>query len=747
MNRSRRTILLSALLSAGLFSLLLPATTAGAATVSLYVSPSGSDSNSCTSEGSPCLTIQKAITLAEAMTASDVTVEVAAGTYTENDTIAVPTGDTLTLQGSGLATANGGTIGSVFTITGGMTFAGTTSLDGLSISGGSAALGGGVFNNGGTVTLADDTISGNTASNDGGGVYNAAGITTTLTNDTISGNTATNNGGGLFNNGGSVNAVNVTFSADSAGVTGGGVYNAAGGSTFLTNSILNSAPCNAAIGDGGHNVETDNTCGFGSSDVVSSSTINLASTLAANGSSGPETLAIGTNSSAFEEVPVADCTILTDERGETRPGAPGASCDAGAFEDQIGTTSLSLVSSPVTGNNVYNVTLTVPSGGPTPIETVAVKDSANSVCHATLTPSTGTTYTGSCAIDTEIAGETVSATYNADGLDANYSESTSNVLTVLAGTQAIVFTSVVPTSPAVGKTYVVTATGGQSSNPVTFTIDASSTSGACTISGSTITFVAVGNCLIDANQAANSNYLAAPQVQQSVSINTLGAQAIVFTSVVPTSPAVGKTYVVTATGGKSTNPVTFSIDATSKTGACTISGSTITFVAAGNCLIDANQAANSSYSAAPQVQQSVTIITASSTPPPVTPVKLGARIVIIQNTLTKSGATFRETVKLACRDDVCAGLIKSIGQISLTRDVSVKAGPFTVTKKVTRVTKVVLASASYRLATGKSELLTLALSAEGRNVLTEAKPTTPVRETLTATVKGGLIATRSLSLL
>jgi hypothetical protein len=105
--------------------------------------------------------------------------------------------------------------------------------------------------------------------------------------------------------------------------------------------------------------------------------------------------------------------------------------------------------------------------------------------------------------------------------------------------------------------------------------------------------------------------------------------------------------------------------------------------------------------------------------------------------LTKSGRTFRETVKLSCRNDVCAGQLKSIGQISITRDVSVKAGPFTVTKKVTRVTKVTFASASYRLATGKSELLTLSITAAGRNVLAEAKPTTPVRETLTATANGG----------
>jgi hypothetical protein len=49
----------------------------------------------------------------------------------------------------------------------------------------------------------------------------------------------------------------------------------------------------------------------------------------------------------------------------------------------------------------------------------------------------------------------------------------------------------------------------------------------------------------------------------------------------------GSTYTVAASGGASGNPVTFSVDA-SENGSCTISGATITFVATGSCLIDAN---------------------------------------------------------------------------------------------------------------------------------------------------------------
>lgn len=82
-----------------------------------------------------------------------------------------------------------------------------------------------------------------------------------------------------------------------------------------------------------------------------------------------------------------------------------------------------------------------------------------------------------------------------------------------------------------------------------------------------------------------------------------------FTSTPPTNAVVnGPTYTVSATGGASGNPVTFSKDATSTSG-CTVSGSTVSFPSpGGTCVIDANQAGNGSYSAAPQVQQSFGVV-------------------------------------------------------------------------------------------------------------------------------------------
>ena len=54
---------------------------------------------------------------------------------------------------------------------------------------------------------------------------------------------------------------------------------------------------------------------------------------------------------------------------------------------------------------------------------------------------------------------------------------------------------------------------------VGFSIDATATA-VCSISGSTVSFLSVGTCVIDANQPGDTNYNAAPQVQQSFVVDT-----------------------------------------------------------------------------------------------------------------------------------------------------------------------------------------------------------------------------------
>ena len=93
--------------------------------------------------------------------------------------------------------------------------------------------------------------------------------------------------------------------------------------------------------------------------------------------------------------------------------------------------TLTLSGSPVPGNNTYGVTLVVPAEDPAPTESVGVSDGTNTCDAALSNPSSdGVTYTGSCAIDAEAAGAAVTATYDEDGGDGNYSAATSNSLTI-----------------------------------------------------------------------------------------------------------------------------------------------------------------------------------------------------------------------------------------------------------------------------------------------------------------------------
>jgi hypothetical protein len=61
----------------------------------------------------------------------------------------------------------------------------------------------------------------------------------------------------------------------------------------------------------------------------------------------------------------------------------------------------------------------------------------------------------------------------------------------------------------------LSAIGGGSGNPVVFSV-APGSGRVCRVSGTTVTYAAAGRCVINANQAGNGRYAAAPQVQQTI---------------------------------------------------------------------------------------------------------------------------------------------------------------------------------------------------------------------------------------
>ena len=138
-------------------------------------------------------------------------------------------------------------IGNTATKGGGVYGGGTMALSDCTISGNSASSGSGLYITG-TATLTGCTISGNSA-RDGGALYNVA--TATLTGCTVSGNSA-KYGGGLWNYG-AANLTGCTISGNSA-YMGGGVENYKYGQAGLTDCTVsgNSASLGGGLSNYGH---------------------------------------------------------------------------------------------------------------------------------------------------------------------------------------------------------------------------------------------------------------------------------------------------------------------------------------------------------------------------------------------------------------------------------------------------------------------------------------------------------------
>ena len=103
------------------------------------------------------------------------------------------------------------------------------------------------------------------------------------------------------------------------------------------------------------------------------------------------------------------------------------------------------------------------------------------------------------------------------GLDNWFQTVTDGLDLTPAQAQSIDFTSTPPDPAVVGTTYIVSATGGGSGNPVIFT---SLTAATCGVSGTTVSLTGAGTCTIAANQAGSASYHPASEVTQSFVVGT-----------------------------------------------------------------------------------------------------------------------------------------------------------------------------------------------------------------------------------
>src|ERR1043166_6264298 len=221
-----------------------------------------------------------AINAANSNNADDTINLAAGGTYTllvvDNSTndanglqaIGADNGHKLTIKGN-RATIQRSTGGGIYNDGESSGGSATLMLTNSTLSGNTASFwGGGIYNDGSssgsaTLTLSNSTLSGNSAANYGGGILNYGifgSATVTINNSTLSGNSA-NYGGGIFNFGYSGSATltlnNSTLSGNSAANYDGGIYNFGldGSATLtLTNSTLsgNSAGSGGGISNDGY---------------------------------------------------------------------------------------------------------------------------------------------------------------------------------------------------------------------------------------------------------------------------------------------------------------------------------------------------------------------------------------------------------------------------------------------------------------------------------------------------------------
>jgi hypothetical protein len=174
--------------------------------------------------------------------------------------------------------------------------------------------------------------------------------------------------------------------------------------------------------------------------------------------------------------------------------------------------------------------------------------------------------------------------------------------TISKGNQAITFNALA--SKRFDEGPITVSATASSALSVAFS---SGTTGVCTVTGSTVVFVAVGNCTIRADQAGDTDWNAATQVAQTFAISK-GNQTISFGAIadrrLDQSPF---TVGATASSGLT---VAFT---SATTTVCTVSGTSVTLIKAGTCTINANQAGNTDWNAAPQLQQSFTVTKGNQT--------------------------------------------------------------------------------------------------------------------------------------
>lgn len=289
------------------------------------------------------------------------------------------------------------------------------------------------------------------------------------------------------------------------------------------------------------------------------------------------------------------CTLTADQAGNTNYNA----------SPQV---SASIVINKA--NQIITFTTTTPIGyQPAPNNTLTLSASSTStlpVIFASTAPAVCTTSGANGQTVTILSPGICSLTADQAG-DTNFNAATQVTASIVINkaTQTITFAPATPITyqPTPNNTITLsgTATSGLS---ITF---ASTTPTVCTVNGNNATILTAGTCTLTADQAGDVNTSAAPQVTASITITAASQTITGFNPPASLTQPAGSTYPLSATGGASGQPVTFSSSTPSVCATSGGQGATLTVLAAGSCTITANQAGNAQYAPAAPVTVSIAL--------------------------------------------------------------------------------------------------------------------------------------------
>ncbi|MBL8523430.1 MAG: Ig-like domain repeat protein [Betaproteobacteria bacterium] len=531
-------------------------------------------------------------------------------------------GDSAVLSGNAIEiNGNGATLTQTAQMRLFLVTSGSLTLRNLTISGGSVTNGAQAYKGwggailaafSGVVNLEDVTIAANSAAAEGAALLVTAGATANVHRSTIANNVSSNPGACQIriDQTGRVNIANSTMdgaqrllcvsgasflSASNTTLQSSQVIEADGTNTIAFQNSILSGICNVAAAF----TSTNNSGGLAGCNEVR--TLPALLNLGARGGATQTLLPRLPNtskdaapgcsylSSGTNPLFANGAAITTDQRGFARD----ASCDVGAVE------SMTIAPATLpngTFNAPYSATITQTGGAdPANYSSLSLLPSGLSLSSAGTLSGTPT-QAGSYAFVVQVT--------DANGI----ADAMQYQISIAKINQTITFSAQGGQTYSPGGTFTINPVATSSSGLAV--AHSSGSTGICTVSGTTVTILSAGTCILRATQSGNVNYNAATLTTQNVVIAP-ASQTIAFGAQAGQTFAPGGTFAISpAATATSSLAVTYS---SLTAGVCTVSGGTVTMVAAGTCTIAADQAGNGNYNAAPQATQGVMIAPGSQT--------------------------------------------------------------------------------------------------------------------------------------